>query len=590
MTVPYCEIDLPHPARTGRLQAAFSAPLAILTATTAHDVPGVLEEAEAWSRSGHWVIGFVSYEAAPAFDGALRTHDPADGLPYALFAVFGQPDPASRARASYLCGAWRDETPRARFDAALSRIREGITRGDFYQVNYTTRLRAPFLGDGLAFYDGLRAAQPEAYCTYLDFGRWQVCSVSPELFLHWGAPHAALSRRSLDCRPMKGTAPRHADPQLDRAAAEALRRSPKERAENLMIVDLMRNDLSRLAVAGSVRTSEMFAVEAWPTVWQMTSTVSCETPAETRLQDVFRAAFPCGSVTGAPKAAAMSAIAALEQSARGVYCGAIGLLVPDGTASFAVGIRTPVIDAAAGIAECGIGSGITLDSTSPQEHAEWEAKQVFLLRACPAYELLETLRLHNGRYWLLRGHLRRLEGSARALGYVFDREALMAALSARARMHAAGNWRVRLRLSADGQAHLDVLPLEAAPAAPRFALAPAPIDSANPWLRHKTTQRDLYAAHAAPAPGIFDTLLYNERGELTEFTRGNLVVETRGRMLTPPVHCGLLPGVLRAACLARGRLVEQVLRADDLREADNIWFVNSVRGALRVNLATDPAA
>ncbi len=579
----YCEIDFPHPAQAGRLNAAFSLPLHVLTAPTAAEAPAVLEQAEAWSRSGHWVIGYVADEAAPAFDAALRAHEAPAALPYALFAVFRQPDRAPRARGSYLCGTWRDETPRPRFDGAVGRIREGIARGDFYQVNYTTRLRAPFLGDGLAFFDSLRAAQPEAYCAYLDLGHWQVCSVSPELFLDWQAPQAPDAPRLLGCRPMKGTAPRHADPLLDRAAAQSLRQSPKERAENLMIVDLMRNDLSRVAVAGSVRTADLFAVEAWPTVWQMTSAVSCQTAPGTRLRDVFRAAFPCGSVTGAPKVAAMSAIAALETSARGVYCGAVGMLLPGGAASFAVGIRTPVIDTAAGIAECGIGSGITLDSTADAEYAEWHAKQAFLLRACPEYELLETLRLHRGRYWLLRGHLERLERSARALGYVFSRDALAAALAAEARLHPTGDWRVRLRLAAGGQVHAEVLPLDPAPARPRFALAAQPVDSANPWLRHKTTRRELYAAHAAAAPEIFDTLLHNEKGELTEFTRGNLVVEMQGRWLTPPAQCGLLPGVYRAALLARRRIVEQILHVEDLRHADAIWFVNSVRGALRVD-------
>jgi para-aminobenzoate synthetase / 4-amino-4-deoxychorismate lyase len=578
----YCEIDFPHPSQAGRLKAAFSSPLCILSAATASDAPGVVEQAEAWSRAGHWVVGFVAYESARAFDGALCTHDAPDALPYALFAVFREPDDAPRARGDFLYGAWRDDTARERFDVAVERIREGIARGDFYQVNYATRLRAPFLGDALAFYDGLRAAQPDAYCAYLDFGRWQVCSVSPELFFNWPSAQASQGARTLTCKPMKGTAPRHADPVQDRAAAESLRQSPKERAENLMIVDLVRNDLSRVAVAGSVRASNLFEVEAWPTVWQMISTISCRTSADTRLRDVFRAAFPCGSVTGAPKAASMSAIRALEYSPRGVYCGAVGMLMPDGTASFAVGIRTPVIDTATHVAECGIGSGITIDSAPAQEYAEWRAKQGFLMRACPEYELLETLRLHRGRYWLLRGHLRRLEHSARVLGYPFREEALMQALRETALQHPSGDWRVRLRLSGSGEARVDALPLDAVPPGARFARSAAPVASANPWLRHKTTRRDLYAAHAVAAPGIFDTLLYNERGELTEFTRGNLVAEIEGHLLTPHADSGLLPGVYRAALLSRRRIREAVLHADDLKAASRVWFINSVRGAIEV--------
>ncbi len=579
----YAEIDFPHPSMPGRLTAAFSAPRRLLVATRAEDAPDVIEQAESCARAGHWVVGFVSYEAASAFDSALHCHQaPPHGMPYALFAVFGGEDPAPRPRRPFLCGAWHDETGRDRFDAAIGWIRNGIAEGDFYQVNYTTRLRAPFFGDSLAFFDGLRASQPEAYCSYLDVGRWQICSVSPELFFTWAAPREPGAARMLACRPMKGTAPRDGDTLRDSAAAQTLRQSPKERAENLMIVDLVRNDLSRVAEPGTVKTANLFAVEAWPTVWQMTSTVTCHTAPPTRLRDVFRALFPCGSITGAPKAAAMSAIRALEGSARGVYCGAVGVLRPGGEAIFSVGIRTPFIDGAAHTAECGIGSGITYDSAPDSEHREWRAKQAFLLRACPEYELLETLRLHQGRYWLLRGHLTRLEHSANTLGYPFARQAVTQALDALAQQHPSGNWRVRLRLSPGGEAHAEALPLDALPPAPGFALARAPVDGANPWLRHKTTRRELYADLASRQEGVFDTLLYNERGELTEFTRGNLVVEKHGRLLTPPEHCGLLPGVLRAAWLARGKIEERVLHEEDLRNADRIWFINSVRGAVTI--------
>ena len=581
----YCEIDFPHPSQGGRLTAVFSGPECTLRAATADEVPGVLDRAEQFSRAGRWVIGYVAYEAASAFDRALRTHDaPADGLPYALFAVFRSAGAAPRPRGSHLSGAWRDETPRGRFDGAIAHIRDGITAGDYYQVNYTTRLRAPFAGDSLSFFDGLRASQPAAYCAYLDFGQWRICSVSPELFFHWDK--AGNAGRALTCRPMKGTAARHDNPALDGDAALELHGSPKERAENLMIVDLVRNDLSRVARTGSVRAAQLFSVDAWPTVWQMTSTVSCRTREETDLRAVFRALFPCGSVTGAPKAAAMSAIHGLEDSPRGVYCGAIGLLMPGGEALFSVGIRTPVINAATRSAECGIGSGITLDSEANREYEEWITKQAFLMQACPQYELLETLRLHQGRHWLLRGHLRRLARSAHALGFEFDEMRIIQNLQSHARLHPHGDWRVRLMLASNGEARIETLPLDAPPGAPLIALAGMPTNSANPWLRHKTTRREIYTSLASGQAGIFDTLLHNERGELTEFTRGNLVVDLEGRLLTPPADCGLLPGVYREALLARKRIHEGIVRIDDLARADRIWFINSVRGAAAVELAT----
>lgn len=587
----YCEIDFPHPSRPGRLAANFSGPECILAAATASEVPELLAKAEGYARSGHWVIGFVAYEAAPAFDTALRTHDtPPEGLPFALFAVYRGIAAVPRQREAHLNGVWRDETSRAHFDDAVAQIKRGISAGDYYQVNYTTRLRAPFLGDGLSFFDSLRASQPAAYCAYLDFGQWQVCSVSPELFFHWDA--AEGGERSLTCRPMKGTATRHDDPVRDREAAQALLHSQKECAENLMIVDLMRNDLSRVARPGSVRTPQLFSVEAWPTVWQMTSTVTCRTKAGAGLREVFRALFPCGSVTGAPKAAAMAAINELESSPRGVYCGAVGAILPGGDALFSVGIRMPVISSAPGseirqaVAECGIGSGITLDSAAENEYAEWFAKQAFLMQSCPEYELLETLRLHQGRYWLLQGHMRRLAHSARALGFPFDEKRIVQALQAASRQHPAGQWRVRLRLPASGEAHIEALALDSIAVSPLIALASAPVASRNPWLRHKTTRRGVYTELMSDQAGIFDTLLYNERGELTEFTRGNLVIELQGRLLTPAADCGVLPGVFREVLLARKRIQEGIVTIDDLARANRVWFVNSVRGAVAVQRIT----
>lgn len=571
----YGEIDFPLEEGAGRLRAAFSEPVAVLAAFAPGEVAGVLAGVAQWAREGCWAVGFVAYEAAGAFDSALKAHAPAVGLPLAAFAVFRQAGEA-RARGEFLPGAWHDITPAAEFDAAVAGIRRGIADGDYYQVNYTTRLRAALLGDSLGFYDALRAQQAGAYCAYLDFGRWRVCSVSPELFFRWegGA--------NLGCRPMKGTAARSADAATDAANAAALKASAKDRAENLMIVDLIRNDLSRLAELGSVKVASLFDVEPWPTVWQMTSSVACRTRPGVSLGEVFGALFPCGSVTGAPKAAAMAAIERVEAVPRGIYCGAIGVVQPGGAAVFSVGIRTAVVDAENGSAECGIGSGIVMDSEAQTERAEWQAKRAFLDAACPPYELLETLRLRRGRYWLLRGHLARLAASAAALGFACDMAAVEAELAAVARRHAADDWRVRLRLAAGGTPSAEAFALAPWPSVARFVLATAAVDSANPWLRHKTTQRGLYDALAVDCPDVFDTLLWNERGELTEFTRGNLLIEAGGRRLTPALRCGLLPGVYRSALLAHGRAEEAVLTRNDLATADAVWFINSLRGAVRL--------
>ena len=581
----YCEIDFPHPSNEGRLTAIFCEPEYILSASKINEVPELLRKAEAYALSGYWVIGFVAYEAAGAFDEALQTDEATPSeQPFAKFAVYRDIATLPRQRKEHLVGVWQDETSRDGFDTAVTKIKHKISEGGYYQVNYTTRLRAAFFGDGLSFYDKLKTSQPSAYCAYLDFGDWQICSVSPELFFHFKADESA--GRVLTCRPMKGTAARGSNPVDDLEAAQELSQSEKELAENLMIVDLVRNDLSRVARPDTVKVPRLFSVEAWPTVWQMTSTITCRTKPEIGLLEVFKALFSCGSVTGAPKAAAMAAIKELEISPRGVYCGAIGIVMPGGEALFSVGIRTPIVHAAKEIASCGIGSGITLGSETDNEYAEWFAKQAFLRQSCPSYELLETIRLHQGRYWLLRGHLKRIELSALTLGFPFDVSRILKSLMTTARQYPDGHWRIRLRLSASGEESIEALPLDKLPVLPQVAMARLPVESANPWLRHKTTRREVYAALEVDRTQNFDTLLYNERGELTEFTRGNLVIERQGQLITPAAHCGLLPGVFRDVLLTRKRIREEVISIKDLTNANNIWFINSVRGAVLVRLCT----
>lgn len=475
---------------------------------------------------------------------------------------------------------------RARGVAAIAALRRRIADGDFYQINLTTRLRADFSGSSRALFEALVEAQPGGYCAHLENAAWEVLSVSPELFFDW-RPDGVLT-----ARPMKGTAPRHADAASDARAARAMQASPKERAENLMIVDLLRNDLARVAVTGTVRVPRLFEAEALPTAWQMTSTVQCATRPDIGLADIFRALFPCGSVTGAPKVAAMAAIAGLEEAPRGAYCGAIGLLRPGGHATFNVGIRTVVLDRGTGTppqslestAECGIGSGIVFDSRPEDEVAEWLVKRRFLLRATAGFELLETLALEDGRYRLKERHLARLAASAAHFGFGFDPARVEAALAGLAARQPTGAWRVRLLCDRRGLARTECSAL--APTADNVpvALAAGPIEGDEEFIRHKTTQRAAYRRFDPPA-GVFDTLLWNTHGEITEFTRGNAVVELAGRLVTPPVACGLLPGVLRAELLARGEIRERTVRLDELPRTTGLWFINSVRGRVRARLA-----
>ena len=573
--------ELDFPSATGRLRYGFSNPVEILVARSLNEVATVIARAEHLADRGLWVTGLVRYEAAPAFDAAFRVRQADGAMPLAVFAAYTAPDAivaTANPAGDAACGPWRMTTSRADFDAGIAAIGNSIADGDYYQLNFTTRLRARFAGDSRVFFQALCAAQPDAYCARLDGGDWQVLSVSPELFFEW------TPDRQLITRPMKGTAARHTDADADAQAAQELSASAKERAENLMIVDLLRNDLSRIAETGSVQVPKLFEVEALPTAWQMTSTVSCKTRSDVGLVDVFRALFPCGSVTGAPKVAAMQAIAALENSPRGAYCGAIGLIRPGGHALFSVGIRTVSINGR-GEAECGIGSGITADSTANGEYAEWLIKRRFLLRASASFELLETLRLRAGEYWLLARHMARLQDGAEHFGFTLNRQRVHAALEQLAAQHPTGAWRVRLLVDRHGAARTECNALEQGLSEVNVVLAATPIESSCEALYYKTTARDVYAPHASCAPGIFDTLLFNERDEITEFTKGNVVVELDGQRVTPPVSCGLLPGVLRAEMLAKGEVTERIITRADLGRVTGLWFVNSVRGMLPARLA-----
>ncbi len=515
----------------------------------------------------------VAYEAAPAFDQAFHTLPPLEGIPLAAFAIFDAPSVSEEVtlKAGFDCSHWQSDIPPSGFREKVERVREGIAAGAYYQVNLTTRLRANFKGDPRAFFASLCEAQPGAYALFLDFGDWQIASVSPELFFAWSPATAEIV-----VRPMKGTAP------LSQSAAD-LRASAKDCAENLMIVDLLRNDIARVTHQGTVRVPKLFTIENFATVRQMTSTIVGETVPDADLTRIFAALFPCGSITGAPKIAATQAIAALETSPRGAYCGALGVVQPGGAALFSVGIRTVTI--ARGEAECGVGSGITWDSNAFEEVRECQIKRRFLTRASAAFDLLESIKLEDGVYWLPGRHCERLQRSAEHFGFPFDIEAVNRALQATAGQNPTGAHAVRLLLSRRGSIAIEKKPLPVTPAHPSVVLAETAISSDDEFLRHKTTHRAVYDAHAPQSADIFDTLLFNERGEITEFTRGNVAVDLDGRLVTPPESSGLLPGTLRAELLAQGKLVERVVKREDLRRANAIWFLNSLRGMFPVRQA-----
>lgn len=555
----------------------------VLVAKGPEEVPELLAAIERAVAAGRHAAGFVSYEAAPGFDPALPAH-PRGALPSGCFGIFAERI-AVEPGAVTVAGSGRLLAPvpswdRAAYATAFGAVEEYIAAGDSYQVNLTFRQRFRFCGEPFALYRQLCAAQPAAFCAWLEFGGMAVASVSPELFF-------TRHGRAIVMRPMKGTAPRGADPEEDRRRCASLAASVKEQAENLMIVDLVRNDLGRIAETGSVDVPRLFAVESYPTLHQMTSTVTAWLREGTRLADIFRALFPCGSVTGAPKRRSMAIIRELEEGPRGLYCGAIGFVSPGDEAVFSVAIRTAVLDLRRGEGILGVGSGVTADAVPAAEYRECLHKTEFLARDAEPLQLIETLRWESGRgYLLLDRHLQRMAVSAAALDFACDPAALGRHLHAAAPPE-AGCHKVRLLLAADGTATVTAEPLAARTGAPRparVAIAPAPVDSHEPLLRHKTSWRPWYEGVLEQHPGCLDLLFCNERGEVTEGTLHNLVVELGGRLVTPAVTCGLLPGTLRAELLASGILREAVIRREELSRASRLWLINSVRGWRRVRL------
>ncbi|MDB5731832.1 MAG: bifunctional aminodeoxychorismate synthase component I/aminotransferase [Variovorax sp.] len=590
----------PHDPAAPRLRQAFGVARQVLAAHRPQDVRPVLDAVQAAAQQGRWCVGYLRYEAAAAFDAALAVHAP-EG-PLAWFAVFDEALPwpaAADVSAPPVEVRWHEAMQRSAFDDALAGIQRDIAAGEYYQVNFTGQmvgaLRSARHDATLALFAALQRAQPGGYAAYIDTARAgaggstgdgptqgeHILSVSPELFFDWRAG-------SLLARPMKGTAARGATAQSDAAQAEALRASPKERAENVMIVDLLRNDLSRIALPHSVRVPRLFHCEALPTVWQMTSDVAARTRPGCTLAEVFAALFPCGSVTGAPKVRAMQAIRTLEGAPRGVYCGAVGIVRPGGAATFNVPIRTLTLHGAA--VRCGVGSGITAGASAEGEWREWGHKQAFVQRASAPFELLETLRIEDGHWRSADAHLARMAQAARHFGYGWDAGHVEGVLLRLARQHPCGAWRVRLLLDARGRAQAEAHALPASPAQVRLRLADRPLDEAHgEFVRFKTTRRAHYDAFAPTRPDIFDTLLWNAEGEVTECTRGNVALWLGGRWVTPALHCGLLPGVGRARALAEGRVGEAVVRVEDVPRARALAFVNSLRGWIEAVLDA-PAA
>lgn len=548
-----------------------SKPIEVVQAQRVAEVWPALQRVEGLVEQGLTAAGYVAFEAAPAFDAAMQVQ-PANEMPLLWFALYRDAVQISLPNEDASPLEWTSSVGEEVYAAAAEAARRYTAQGDTYQVNLTFPFRAPWLGQPLPHFAARLAAQPSNLAAYIDLGRWQILSFSPELFFE-------LDGSRIITRPMKGTRPRGRWREEDENLAQELAASPKERAENVMIADLLRNDLGRIAEQGSVNTQSLFAVEPYPTVWQLTSTVEAQTQAS--VPEIFRALFPCGSVTGAPKIRTMDIIRELEWGPRGVYCGAIGVWRPGRNARFNVAIRTVIVDAEQGVATYHTGSGITWDSEPASEWRECLQKTQLLREPAWNFSLLETMRFDGSRIVRMERHLARLAWSAGRFGWRIDVGDITAALAKA--VEGQGPTRVRLQLGRDGGTAI-MLSTPPEEKRMRVAIHAGPVSSGDLFLYHKTTRRHVYEEALAAHPDCDDVLLQNERGELTESCRANLVVTLNGVDYTPPLHCGLLPGCMRQELLEQGAIKERALLPQDLQAASRVRLVNSLRGWMEVDL------
>lgn len=570
MSKPFLQFNFHHSVQQ------FDNPVKVWKTKHIHQVPIIFEELEAYLDNGYFIAGFISYEAAPAFDPSYHVQK-GNKLPLIWLAAFEKPISRKRhiEETDYMLSNWKYMTSYEDYQTNIARIKKAIKEGNTYQVNYTTRLHAHFKGNTYSFYQQLVKNQEALYCGFLDIGDFQILSASPELFFQ-------VKDERIITKPMKGTIKRGRTYQEDLELKQKLKESEKDQAENVMIVDLLRNDIGQIAKPGTVEVTSLFDVETYPTVHQMTSTI--EASLETmRVYDWFQALFPCGSITGAPKVETMKYIANLEDTPREVYCGAIGWISPQREASFNVPIRTVLING--NNAVYGTGGGITWDSTSKSEYHELNQKAEVLHQKRKAVSLLESLKLDNGNYPLMDYHIQRLSHSAQYFGYPFAMDKVKEELAILANRFKKGVYKVRLIYHPSGKMELECQPVKPIDGPIRTVIAPTPVDKNNIYLYHKTTNREIYQKiDQATPPHVLSTLLWNNEEYITEFTIGNIVVEKDGRFFTPPVSDGLLPGTHRQQLLEENKIIEKQIPLSELKQYEQIWFINSIQGWVRVQL------
>ncbi|OEH53415.1 para-aminobenzoate synthase [Oceanobacillus sp. E9] len=561
----------------------FLDPVDMIVANAKSEVISAMEKIETYTNQGYYAGGYISYEAGEGFDNNLKTSDDFE-LPLIMMGIYKQPleksiDEQECPQTSELFD-WEMSTSKKNYLKHVSTIKNSIAQGDTYQVNYTVRLHSNDVVCDHNLYEKLSKAQKANYCAHLQLGRYNIVSASPELFFQ-------LKNDKILTKPMKGTIKRGKSIEEDIRNKQLLSESIKDQAENLMIVDLLRNDISKIAKKGTVNVPKLFNIESYPTVFQMTSTVSAEIEENVGIIDIFKALFPCGSITGAPKQSTMQIIQELENSPREVYCGSIGYITPNQEALFNVAIRTALIDTEQNTMSYGVGGGITWDSDPEAEYLEaWAKAEILKSLNETNIELLETMKYENGHFFLINNHLNRLNKSAEYFNFSISIKEIEQKLYeyAEENLNQKQAYRVRLLANKRGEIKINstIIPVINEKTNYSFQLAASPINKKNPYYYHKTTFRKMYEKFREELGNAFDILLWNDKEELTEFTMGNLVVKVEGEYWTPPIKSGLLAGTFRQQLIDEKKIKERIISKSELESVDEIWFINSVRGWMQM--------
>ena len=542
------------------------------------EVKPLLDELEAYQIEGYYAVGYVSYEAAPAFETKFQVIDGPLMSEYLLYFTVHETVQTEPIPLTYdpitLPKSWQELTTAEEYKAAIEHIHHHIRQGDTYQVNYTVQLQQNLTADPFAIYNRLVVEQNAHYNAFIQHDDVSIISISPELFFKKDGD-------KLTTRPMKGTTNRGLTTETDLGQARWLAQDQKNRSENMMIVDLLRNDMNRISKIGSEDVKSLCQVEQYSTVWQMTSTIETQLLPNSRLSDVFQALFPCGSITGAPKIATMEIIKKVEKQPRGVYCGAIGILVPQGPSIFNVAIRTLQMEGTKAI--YGVGGGITWDSNWEAEYEETKQKAAVLYRQNPKFDLISTGRIHQGKLLFLEEHIKRLQESSRYFDYPFNAEKAHNQATALCQsLDLDTDYRLKMSLKKDGELkfeHSQLTNLSDDFCQARLVEQRHPLDS--PYTFFKTSYRPHLSIE------LHEQIYYNHEGQLLETSIGNIVLKIEDQLYTPPVHLGLLNGIYRQSLIAENKLKEKVLTVKDLKQAQAIYGCNAVRGLYELKVEED---